>query len=208
MNLFLEAAEEGRGPGMTRQPNIRKRKNRIPVLPRPSRFLESGARNKGFSGPVESGKTYALCCQTLRSAADNPSCTGLLGAPTFSMLNDATLPTLLDLLDAHSIAHKYMKSEDLLTLPQIRSKIPLRSLDRYEHLRRTNLARVGIDELTYCNKEPSQRLEARVRDPSARKHQMFAAWTPKGYDWVYKRFMHPKDAWPSAPQPKPRSTGE
>jgi hypothetical protein len=57
------------------------------------------------------------------------------------MLNDATLPTLLGLLDAYSTAHKYMKSGDLLTLPQSRSKIPLRPLDRYEHPRRTNLAR-------------------------------------------------------------------
>ena len=51
---------------------------------------------------------------------------------------------------------------------------------------------MGIDELTYCNKERSQRLEARVRDPSARKHLMFAAWTPKGYDWVYKAIHAPE----------------
>jgi hypothetical protein len=181
---------------MNGQPMIRKRKHRIPVLPSQSRFLESGARYKGFSGPVGSGKTYALCCQALRSAADNPGCTGLLGAPTFSMLNDATLPTLLDLLDAHSITHKYLKSENLLMLPKSRSKILLRSLDRYEHLRGTTLAWVGVDELTYCNNEAWQRLEARVRDPNARKHQMFAAWTPKGYDWVYKRFISTKDKLP------------
>jgi hypothetical protein len=181
---------------MTSRPMIRKGKPRIPVLPSQIRFLESRARNKGFSGPVGSGKTYALCCQTLRAALNNPGCTGLLGAPTFSMLNDATLPTLLDLLAEHSIAHKYLKSENLLTLLKSRAKILLRSLDNYEHLRGTNLAWVGIDELTYCSKEAWQRLEARVRDPSARRHQMFAAWTPKGYDWVYKRFISPKDQLP------------
>jgi hypothetical protein len=181
---------------MSGSPMIRKRKLRIPVLPSQLRFLESTAKNKGFSGPVGSGKTYALCCQALRSAAENPGCTGLLGAPTYPMLNDATLPTLLDLLIEHSIGHKYVKSENLVTLVQSRSKILLRSLDRYEHLRGTNLAWVGIDELTYCNKEAWQRLEARVRDPSARRHQMFAAWTPKGYDWVYKRFISPKDQLP------------
>jgi hypothetical protein len=194
---------------MTRQLNIRKIKQRVPCMPSQGRFLESGTRNKGFSGPVGLGKTYALCCQALRSVADNPGCTGLLGAPTFSMLNDTTLPTLPHLLDAHFVSHKYMKSETLLTLPQSRSKILLRSLDRYKHFRGTNLAWVGIeDELTYCGKEAWQRLEARVRDPSARKHQMFAAWTPKAYHWVYKQFIHPKDTWPSVPQPKPRSTGE
>jgi hypothetical protein len=96
---------------MTGQPMIRKRKQRIQVLQSQLRFLESGARSKGFSGPVGSGKTHALCWQALRSAAQNPGCTGLLGAPTYPMLNDATLPTLLDLLGEYSIAHKYGKAE-------------------------------------------------------------------------------------------------
>jgi Terminase large subunit, T4likevirus-type, N-terminal len=182
---------------MTGQPTIHKRKHRIPVLPSQSRFLECGARSKGFSGPVGAGKTHALCCQALRSAAENPGCTGLLGAPTYPMLKDATLPTLLDLLGEYAIAHKYEKSENVLTLIHSRSRILLRSLDRYEHLRGTNLAWVGIDELTYCNKEAWQRLEARVRDPAAGKHQMFAVWTPKGYDWVYKRFISPRDKLPA-----------
>lgn len=170
---------EKKGTGNDPAPMINKRKLRFPVLPSQLRFLESTARNKGFSGPVGSGKTYALCCQVLRSAAHNPGCTGLLGAPTYPMLKDATLPTLLDLLGAHSIAHKYLKSENVLMLTQSRSRILLRSLDRYENLRGTNLAWVGIDELTYCNREAWRRLEARVRDPWARRHRMFAVWTPK-----------------------------
>ena len=52
---------------MTGQPTIRKSKQRIQVLPSQLRFLESGARSKGFSGPVGSGKTHALCWQALRS---------------------------------------------------------------------------------------------------------------------------------------------
>jgi hypothetical protein len=174
-------------------PTTKKRKIRFEVLPSQLRFIESTARSKGFSGPVGSGKTYALCCQALRSAAQNPGRTGLLGAPTFPMLNDATLPTLLDLLEEHSIRYRHLKAENVLTLTGNGSKILLRSLDRYERLRGTNLAWVGIDELTYCNKEAWQRLEARVRDPLATRHQMFASWTPKGYDWVYKRFISPQD---------------
>jgi Phage terminase large subunit len=176
------------GPALTKT-----RKVQFEVLPSQLRFIESTARSKGFSGPVGSGKTYALCCQALRSAAQNPGRTGLLGAPTYPMLNDAILPTLLDLLEEHSIRHKYVKAENVLTLTRNGSRILLRSLDRYERLRGTNLAWVGVDELTYCNKEAWQRLEARVRDPLAPRHQMFAVWTPKGYDWVYKRFISRQD---------------
>ena len=168
---------------------IKKRIIRIPLLPSQRKFLESGSPVKGFSGPVGSGKTYALGYQAMRSAAENPGCTGLLGAPTFDMLEAATIPILLELLDFYKLSHKYLKSQNIVTVESSRSRILLRSLDSPEHLQGTNLAWIGIDELTYCKKAAWERLEARVRDPKAKHHQMFAVWTPNGFDWVYKRFI-------------------
>ena len=89
---------------------------RIPMLPSQRKFLESACPVKGFSGPVGSGKTYALAYQVLRSAADNPGCTGLLGAPTQDMLEAATLPVLQEVLERHNIAHVYRKSQNLVTI--------------------------------------------------------------------------------------------
>lgn len=175
---------------------IKNRTILIPALPSQLRFFRCTARVKGFSGPVGSGKTYALSCEALRCAAANPGRTGLLGAPTFPMLRDTTVPALLDLLEQHGTPYKYAKSESVITLERSRSRILLRSLDRYEHLRGTNLAWVGVDELTYCAPEAWQRLEARVRDPEAKQRRMFAVWTPKGLDWVYRRFISPTDKLP------------
>src|SRR6266566_3055611 len=132
---------------------IKKRIVRIPMLPSQRRFLESAAPVKGFSGPVGSGKTYALCCQALRSAAQNPGCTGLLGAPTYDMLEAVTIPILMDLLDRHKVGHTYRKSQNVVTIKPSRSRILLRSLDCPEHLRGTTLAWIGIDELTYSRKQ-------------------------------------------------------
>jgi hypothetical protein len=168
---------------------IKKRIIRIPMLPSQRKFLESASPVKGFSGPVGSGKTYALGYQALRSAAENPGCTGLLGAPTYDMLEAATVPILLELLDRHKIAHTYLKSRNLVTIEPSRSRIMLRSLDNPERLRGTNLAWIGIDELTYCKRAAWERLEARLRDPAAGSFRMFAVWTPNGFDWVYKRFI-------------------
>jgi hypothetical protein len=159
------------------------------MLPSQRKFLESAAPVKGFSGPVGSGKTYALCYQALRSAAENPGCTGLLGAPTYDMLEAVTIPILLEVLDRHKIKFTYRKSQNVITIEPSRSRILLRSLDNPEHLRGTTLAWIGIDELTYCKKEAWERLEARLRDPNARNYRMFAVWTPNGFDWVYKRFI-------------------
>jgi hypothetical protein len=168
---------------------VKRRIIRIPMLPSQRMFLESASPVKGFSGPVGSGKSYALCYQALRSAAENPGCTGLLGAPTYDMLEAATIPILLELLDRHKIRHTYRKSQNIVTIEPSRSRILLRSLDCPEHLRGTNLAWIGIDELTYCKMAAWQRLEARLRDPKARSFLMFAVWTPNGFDWVYKRFI-------------------
>ena len=53
----------------------------------------------------------------------------------------------------------------------------------------TNLAWFGIDELSYCQEEAWTRLEGRLRDPKAKQLCGFGVWTPKGFDWVYRRFI-------------------
>ena len=59
----------------------------------------------------------------------------------------------------------------------------------FERLRGTNLAWFGLDELTYTQEAAWLRLEGRLRDPQANRLCGFGVWTPKGYDWVYRRFV-------------------
>lgn len=105
------------------------------------------------------------------------------------MLRDATQASLLDVLDRNCIPFDFHKSESTILLNDIDSKILLRSLDDAERLRGTNLAWFGLDELTYASEEAWTRMEARLRDPGATELCGFGVWTPKGYDWVYHRFI-------------------
>ena len=155
-----------------------------------AKFHDSEARFKGFSGPIGSGKSAALCNEALRLAYLNPGRTGLMGAPTFAMLRDATQAALFEILGDSEIPYDFNKGENQLTLRDTGSKILFRSLDDYERLRGTNLAWFGVDELTYTSEEAWTRLEGRLRDPKAAKLGGFAVWTPKGFDWVYERFIH------------------
>jgi hypothetical protein len=173
---------------------IRTRKIQFAALPSQQLFFDCAARVKGFSGPVGSGKTYALNYQALLCAIQNPGRVGLLGAPTYPMLKDVTLRAMLEILEEKRIRSTYRKEDHVLTLLHNKATILFRSLDRPETLRGSTLAWIGVDELTYCrDAEAWLRLEARLRDPKATHHQMFAVWTPKGYDWVYKRFISPKE---------------
>jgi len=158
-------------------------------LPSQARFHASQARFKGFSGPVGSGKSQALCQEAIRLSYVNPGRWGLLGAPTYPMLREATQSTLFEILAKNRIPYEHHKGENVLVMKDTGSRIIFRPLDDYERLRGTNLAWFGLDELTYTAEEAWLRLEGRLRDPKAQRLCGFAVWTPKGFDWVYRRFI-------------------
>jgi hypothetical protein len=149
----------------------------------------SEARFKGFSGSIGSGKSKALCFEALRLAYLNQGRVGLIGAPTYPMLRDATLQSLTEVLNGNDIPFDFNKSEFVLTFRDTGSKVLLRSVDEFERLRGTNLAWFGVDELSYTVEEAWLRLEGRLRDPKAAQLCGFGVWTPKGYDWVYRKFL-------------------
>lgn len=113
----------------------------------------------------------------------------MIGAPTYPMLRDATLTSFTAALDSNKLPYEFNKSEHLLTMKDTGSRIIFRAVDEFERLRGTNLAWFGIDELTYTAEEAWMRLEGRLRDPLASRLCGFAVWTPKGFDWVFRRFV-------------------
>src|SRR6266516_4552995 len=158
-------------------------------LPSQRQFHRSKARFKGFSGPIGSGKSHALCWEAIRMSYINPGRLGLLGAPTYPMLRDATQATLLEILESKNVGYEHNKAENTLVFKDTRSKILFRPVDEFERLRGTNLAWFGLDELTYAPEAAWLRLEGRLRDPKGKRLCGFGVWTPKGYDWVYRRFI-------------------
>jgi hypothetical protein len=161
-------------------------------LPSQRKFHDSAARFKGFSGPIGSGKSQALCQEAIKLAYLNPGRTGLIGAPTYPMLRDATQAALVEILERNKIPHEWNRSENFLVLRDTWSRILFRAVEEFERLRGSNLAWFGVDELTYTSQEAWLRLEGRLRDPKASRLCGFAVWTPKGYDWVYERFLAAK----------------
>lgn len=158
------------------------------ALPSQRRFLNLAERFKGFSGPVGAGKSTALCYEALRLAHRNPGCVGLIGAPTYGVLRDVTLRAFLEHCESLGIEYQLNRSEFTLLLRDAGSQVLFRSMDSAERLRGSNLAWFGVDELSYCKEEAWVRLEARLRDPAASRMAGFGVWTPKGFDWVYRRF--------------------
>jgi hypothetical protein len=105
------------------------------------------------------------------------------------MLRDATQAALVEILETNDIPYEHNKAENTFVMQDTRSRILFRPVDEFERLRGTNLAWFGLDELTYTQEESWLRLEGRLRDPRAARLCGFAVWTPKGYDWVYRKFI-------------------
>lgn len=146
-------------------------------------------RLKGYSGPIGSGKSHALAYEALLLSRLNPGLLGLIGAPTFPMLEAATQRTLFEVLATEGIEYVFHKQNNRLRFPSNGSEIIFRSLDNPERLRGPNLAWFAVDELTYAREEAWTRLLGRLRHPQARRLCGCGVWTPKGYDWVYQRFV-------------------
>lgn len=64
---------------------IREREIEYHPLASQQRFHDSQARFKGFSGPIGSGKSAALCHEAIKLSYVNAGRTGLIGAPTYGL---------------------------------------------------------------------------------------------------------------------------
>ncbi|HYM09903.1 MAG TPA: hypothetical protein VEU62_04190 [Bryobacterales bacterium] len=135
-----------------------------------------------------SGKSLALCHEAIRLTYWDPGGTGLMGAPTYPMLRDATQMTFFDICEESGLPYEINKGTNTVIMKDTGSTILFRSLDEFERLRGTNLAWFGVDEMTYTSEESWMRLEGRLRDPRASRLCGFGVWTPKGFDWVHRRF--------------------
>src|SRR4029079_6514606 len=110
------------------------------------RFHACTSRFKGYSGSIGSGKSQALCQEAIKLSYLNQGRTGLIGAPTYPMLRDATLTSLIEVLQQNQIPYDLNKGENVLVMPDTGSRILLRSVDEFERLRGENLGSVGTEE--------------------------------------------------------------
>lgn len=151
-------------------------------------------RFKGYSGPIGSGKSYALVYEALLLSRLNPGLLGLVGAPTYRMLQDSTQRTFFEVLETEDIGYDFNKQNNRLLLTSNGSEIIFRTMENPERLRGPNLAWFALDELTYTREDAWTRLLGRLRHPQARRLCGCAVWTPKGYDWVHHRFIEQQSA--------------
>lgn len=142
-------------------------------------FWASQAKFRAYIGGVGAGKSRAGCTEILRMP---PGSTGMVVAPTYPMLMDATLASFFELYEPFIAAH----NKQLMTTRLVNGTTILwRSADRPNRLRGPNLGWFFVDEACYCAEETWKILIGRLRKLPGRG---WLCSTPRGFDWVYKLF--------------------
>src|ERR1700736_5382394 len=98
-------------------------------LPSQTAFHALTERFIGFSGPIGCGKSKALCQEAIRLSYLNPGRLGLIGAPTYPMLRDATQAILFEILNANEVPFEHNKAENTLVMKHTGSRILFRPVD-------------------------------------------------------------------------------
>lgn len=152
----------------------------MPTVTSPQdRFWSDPARFRAFIGGVGSGKTYAGSVEILRQPGGS---TGMVVAPTYPMMRDATLKTFVDL--ARPLLADFNRSEMRATLTN-GTTILFRSSDEPDRLRGPNLGWFWLDEAALMNVETWLIMIGRLREQPGK------AWvtsTPRGKNWLYETF--------------------
>lgn len=167
------------------------------ILPKQQLFLQRVRQlpHVAYIGGFGSGKTHILVIQALIEAQQADSF-GLVGAPTYRLLEDSTLRKFFELCPSSWI-HSFNKSDNLLTFAN-GAEIIFRSLERPERLRNLNLDWFGLDEAGDMSLESFRMLQGRLRRPGG-SHHGFCVGNPQGpTHWTYHYFVELAEEYPDS----------
>lgn len=110
---------------------------------------------------------------------------GLVIAPTYTMIRDATLQTFLELITPADLIRDFSKSTMTMTLKN-GTEILFRSGENPDRLRGPNIGWIWIDEAAYLDREVMNVALGRLR---RRPGLMWLTTTPRGSNWLYDMFI-------------------
>lgn len=145
-------------------------------------FVACEDRFSAFIGGIGSGKTYAGCVKDLFNARQAGSL-GLVVAPTYPMIRDATLRTFMDV--AGDAVESFNKAE---MIAKIRGggEILFRSADNPNRLRGPNINWAHIDEGAMCTAGTWEIVIGRLR-AGGKAGPCWITTTPNGRNWLYHK---------------------
>lgn len=145
-----------------------------------------------FRGGLGSGKTHAGAAWVILMVLRYPKAQGLITAPTYKQLNDATLPTLFRLLTQLGIPFNYVGGSKA-HLKINNTIIHCRSVKNYEDLRGPEYGWCLADEAALYKIEAINVIIGRLRDMHGPR-TLRCTTTPRGFNWMHEFFEEKSDS--------------
>lgn len=163
--------------------------NQLALFPRQMRFVTDRTRYPAAIGGIGSGKTFVGAAKVLPRLQREEL--GLVCAPTYPMLRDATQRTLFSMMRDLGIDFTYNKGEKHLVVEQTGHEILFRSLDDPDNLRGPNVAYSWVDEAAYISATAWRVVKGRTRVGD--QQQAWITGTPKGRNWIWQEWVKTPD---------------
>lgn len=145
-------------------------------------FWQAKERFRAFVGGVGSGKTRAGVVEVLRMPSNSR---GTVVAPTYRMLQDATIHTFLEVTEEVGVLQDYKKSDQMAYLHN-GTEVLFRSCDDPDKLRGPNLGWFWLDEAAMMPQMVWDLMIGRLR---LMPGLGWVTTTPRGMNWLYKLFV-------------------
>lgn len=145
-------------------------------------FVECRDHYSALIGGIGSGKSYAGCVKMFLRACEH-KILGMVTAPTYPMLRDATLRTFMEI--TQGFVKDFQKAEMMVTMVN-GSEILFRSADNPDRLRGPNLHAWFGDESAMYASDVWPIMIGRLR-AGGKIGDAWLATTPRGRNWLYER---------------------
>jgi phage terminase large subunit-like protein len=160
----------------------------IQVYPKQEAFVMDDHYSVSFTGGVGSGKTKSGAIRMLRRS--QPNCTYMIVAPTYKMMDRATLPAFKSVAEQLGLwTQDYYREQKKEVTLENGAKYLICSSDDPDSLRGPNASGVWCDEMQDAKEDAYTILLGRLRE-HGKRGWIQATFTPGSPDhWTSKRFV-------------------
>ncbi len=167
-----------------------------------SAFCDDPARYRAAVAGIGGGKTEVGAFDAIRHAVRFPGIKGLVVAPSYRMLTNATLPTIRLVISWwEGLEYTFHKSDWRIEFPQLRnahgepSSLTFGYAANPDSLRGGTYGFAWLDEAALCPEAAWRELSGgRIRQPGY-PHRAWCTTTPRGKNWVYRTFAAERETW-------------
>lgn len=143
-------------------------------------------------GGIGTGKSFTLAHQAINLVASNPGINILIVANTYSQLINATVKTLVDILDQLNIPFDATLGGSKKQIKIGRSIIYLYSLENYNAIRGIEVGALLCDEIAYSSREAVNVCLGRLRQKNMPLIARYYT-SPNGFNYLYDMFIVDKN---------------